>query len=157
MDHFDLVWDEYRSVSETFRDDLRLRPESQILAALLDGGEGRVRDDIVYKDIKIRCVGVFDIVGSLKAPPLFVTSSDDLQIAKEARKRYDYFDIHLGPKVENLFQALALDERRFDFYLPVLEWPVTETQNFKQTWFPGVHADMAGRTTTVPGLFPSRG
>jgi hypothetical protein len=110
MDHFDSVWDEYRSVSETFRDDLKSRPESQILAALLDGGEDRVRNDIVYKDIKIRCVGVFDTMGSLKAPPLSVTSSDDLQITKEARKGYDCFDIHLGPEVENVFQALALDE-----------------------------------------------
>ena len=154
VDHFDSVWDEYRSVSRTFRNDLKLRPESHILAALLDEGDGRVRDDVVYKDIKIRCVGVFDTVGSLKAPPLFVTSSDDLQVAKEARKRYDLFDIHLGLEVENVFQALALDERRFDFYPAVLERPVIGNQNFKQTWFPGVHADMGGRTTTVLGLFP---
>jgi uncharacterized protein (DUF2235 family) len=69
VDNFDSVWDEYRSVSKTFRDDLKSRPECQTLAALLDGGGGRVRDDIVCKDIKISCVGVFDTVGSLKAPP----------------------------------------------------------------------------------------
>jgi hypothetical protein len=53
-----------------------------------------------------------------------------------------------------VFQTLALDERRFDFYSAVLERPVIGTQNFRQTWFPGVHADMGGRTTTVLGLFP---
>lgn len=154
VDNFYSVWDEYRSVSKIFRDDLNSRPESQTLAALLGGGKGRVRDDIVCKDIKIRCVGVFDTVGSLKAPPLFVTFSDDLQIAEEARKRYDRFDIHLDPEVENVFQAQALDERRFDFYPAVLERPVIGIQHFNQTWFPGVHADMGGRTTTVLGLFP---
>jgi len=98
-------------------------------------------------------VGVYDTVGSLKAPPLFVTSRDDLQITEEARKRYNRFDIHLGLDVENVFQALALDERRFDFYPAVLERPIIGIQHFNQTWFPGVHADMGGRTTTVLGLF----
>lgn len=111
-------------------------------------------DKTAYKDIKIRCVGLFDTVGSLKSPPLLVTSSSDIETAELARGRNDRFDLSLKDDVENVFQALALDEHRFDFYPAVLKHASNGKQRFKQTWFPGVHADMGGRSSPLLTLFP---
>lgn len=94
-------------------------------------------------------------MGSLKAPLLLVRSRNDIQTAQLARERNGRFDISLKDGVENVFQALALHERRFDFYPAVLRHAPNGKQRFKQSWFPGVHADMGGRSSSLltPFLF----
>ena len=154
MDCFDTVWNAYaeRSTDDEKRQDFG--PASKILAEIFQRRWGSDKiSNFTHLSCTIRCMGVFDTVGSLKAPPLWVNSMNDIEITREAKRRYDGFNIDHNEDVENLFQALALDERRFDFYPAVLS-KASKQQNFKQTWFPGVHADMGGRNTTTLGLYP---
>jgi hypothetical protein len=139
LEHFDSVWGRYKEGGGRYG---------------LGTAPPWPSDKSAYKNIKIRCVGLFDTVGSLKAPPLLVRSRNDIQTAQLARERNGRFDISLKDDVENVFQALALDERRFDFYPAVLKHAPNGKQRFKQTWFPGVHADMGGRSSSLLTLFP---
>ena len=139
LEHFDSVWSQYRNSEHRYGFGTEAPWPS---------------GDTVFEDVKIRCVGLFDTVGSLKAPPILVWSSDDRQTAELARARNGRFDISLEDDVQNVFQVLALDERRFDFYPAVLKYAPNRNQRFKQTWFPGVHADMGGRSSSLLGLFP---
>jgi hypothetical protein len=105
-----------------------------------------IREDEVSAKNSIRCVGVWDTVGSLGPPPLFFAHKDEVSIAHAAYKRHGHFDIGLKPKADYAFHALALDERRFDFYPAVWFLPDTEQhpERYCQTWFPGVHTDTGG-------------
>ena len=67
----------------------------------------------MHVNSNISCVGAFDTVGSLKAPPPWLITTDDIEIVRKARRKYDNLDIDLD-EVGNVFQALALDERRCD-------------------------------------------
>lgn len=90
------------------------------------------------KDVKIKCVGVWDTVGSLGIPG---------NLGSLFKKDYDFHDTKLGPRVERALHALALDEQRKDF-APTL-WEQTADgraggQVLKQVWFAGVHSDIGG-------------
>ncbi|KAH8679553.1 hypothetical protein BGZ60DRAFT_345159, partial [Tricladium varicosporioides] len=97
---------------------------------------------------RIRCIGVWDTVGSLGAPPLWTLSkNNDIEVARAARKRYKDFDPELKGNVDYAFQALALDEERFDFYPAIWKKPDgMGNRSFSQVWFPGVHTDVGGGT-----------
>lgn len=154
MPCFDAVWHAYTGRLGSPDDQTGSQTKQERMASIVrDVGGDNANGSCVHPDPKIRCVGVFDTVGSLKAPPLWLNTTDDIEIARKARKRYDGLNIDLD-EVENVFQALALDERRFDFYPSVLARSSSNRQNFKQTWFAGVHADMGGRNSTPLGLFP---
>lgn len=47
-------------------------------------------------------------------------------------------------KVENAFQALALDEPRYAFRPALWERPDGSHTNLKQVWFPGNHGGVGG-------------
>ncbi|KAF2799753.1 hypothetical protein K505DRAFT_413494 [Melanomma pulvis-pyrius CBS 109.77] len=95
----------------------------------------------------IRCIGVWDTVGSLGTPPLFFIHRDDISTARAAHRRHGHFDVSSTPHADYAFHALALDERRFDFYPALWSFPYLGQANshrFSQTWFPGVHTDVGG-------------
>jgi len=82
-------------------------------------------------EVKIKCIGVWDTVGSMGIP----TYVGDT--------RYDMFrftDTTLHPKVELGFHAMAIDELRRDF--PVTRWDPRD--GIEQVWFVGAHADVGG-------------
>ena len=91
----------------------------------------------------IKCVGVWDTVGSLGVP----TSGP---VGWLTRKRYGFHDVTLSSWVQNAFQALAVDERRKPF-APAL-WEVSDAdtrkptfqQRVDQVWFAGVHSNVGG-------------
>jgi uncharacterized protein (DUF2235 family) len=92
------------------------------------------------KDPPIKCIGVWDTVGSVGIP-------EDLDRLGVFKKYYGFFDATLGAHVEHAFHALALDERRKNF-VPTL-WEQTPAgkakgQELKQVWFAGVHSDVGG-------------
>jgi uncharacterized protein (DUF2235 family) len=87
--------------------------------------------DGLIANVQIKCVGVWDTVGSLGIP---VYAADG---------RYDVFrftDTALSPKVERGFHAMAIDELRADF--PVTRWD--ERVGVRQVWFAGAHSDVGG-------------
>lgn len=97
------------------------------------------------RETAIRCVGVWDTVGSLGVPtggPLGMLT----------RHRYGFHDVRLSSVVENGFHALAIDERRKPFS-PTL-WHVREGdrqkdahQRIEQRWFAGAHSNVGGGYT----------
>ena len=90
----------------------------------------------------IRCIGVWDTVGSLGVP------NDLFQgILKHLfRVNREFHDTDLSSSVDFAFHAVAIDEHRKSF-LPTL-WTVPpgqrSDQHVEQCWFPGCHADVGG-------------
>jgi uncharacterized protein (DUF2235 family) len=94
------------------------------------------------RETPIKCVGVWDTVGSLGVP----TGGP---IGMLTRNRYGFHDVRLSSVVENGFHALAIDERRKPFS-PSL-WHMREGdrhkdshQRIEQRWFAGVHSNVGG-------------
>ncbi len=87
----------------------------------------------------IRCIGVWDTVGSLGVP----TSGP---LGWFSRKRYGFHDVELSGRVQHAFHALAVDERRKAFG-PTL-WRADDAhageQQVEQAWFAGTHGDVGG-------------
>ncbi len=91
---------------------------------------------------RIKCVGVWDTVGSLGVPTRGL-------LGNFTRKKYGFHSVGLSGRVENAFHALAIDERRKPF-APTL-WELTEAdrnnapqQRVEQVWFAGVHSNVGG-------------
>jgi len=92
-----------------------------------------------HKNVRIKCMGVWDTVGSVGIPAEFARF--DLFF----RRYYGFFDTDLGEHIEHAFHAMALDERRKNF-VPTLwtQKPGVKNQELKQVWFAGVHSDVGG-------------
>lgn len=88
----------------------------------------------VQRNVQIATVGCFDTVGALGIPGFFAAGVN-------ARK-YGFHDTALSKKVRNAYHALALGEKRKPF-APTL-WVGNGVTRLRQTWFPGVHADIGG-------------
>lgn len=98
------------------------------------------------KETPIRCIGVWDTVGSLGIP----TSGP---LGWWSRRKHGFHDVRLSSHVQNGFHAIAVDERRRPFS-PAL-WEVRESdraadaarQTIEQRWFVGVHSNVGGGYT----------
>lgn len=92
------------------------------------------------EDVRIRCVGVWDTVGSLGVP-------GDLG-RRFLGKRFYFHDVQLNDKVDVALHAIAIDEKRSAF-APTLWVRPSEArppanQIVEQVWFPGVHSNVGG-------------
>lgn len=87
----------------------------------------------------IRCIGVWDTVGALGIP------LSGLPLVDAFNRRWQFHDTTLSTRVENAFQALAIDEKRRPFE-PTLwqQQPGAAGQRLEQVWFAGVHSDVGG-------------
>lgn len=89
---------------------------------------------------RIRCVGVWDTVGSLGIP-------GDLGRLFRRGKHY-FHDVQLGSHIDVALHAVAVDEKRGAF-APTL-WvskdgkPFRTDQNVEQVWFAGAHSNVGG-------------
>ncbi len=122
MANFEEVWDYYRQPTAT-----RDREEIAFLA--------NFPDRVKREELRIKCIGVWDTVGSLGIPHQHF-----------CRSAYQFHDTNLGPGVEFAFQALAIDERRAPF-TPAIWHPNPAPrvrQLVEQAWFPGVHSNIGG-------------
>jgi uncharacterized protein (DUF2235 family) len=95
-----------------------------------------------HPEFKIKCIGVWDTVGSLGIPT-------QGPIGWWTRRQYGFHDVRLSSWVENAFHALAIDELRKPFEATL--WGVRESdmgkhagQTVEQVWFPGVHSNVGG-------------
>lgn len=91
MENFEEVWDYYRQPEP-----VRQREEATFLA--------NFPDRVPRQQVTIRCIGVFDTVGSLGIPH-----------SNFCQSKSQFHDTTLGPRVEYAFQALAIDEQRDPF------------------------------------------
>ena len=94
-----------------------------------------------HEDIRIRCLGVWDTVGSLGIPT-------DLGRRLFGRKFY-FHDVELSGIVDVALHSVAIDEKRGAF--PPTLWvrpddapPPDRRQVVEQVWFPGVHSNIGG-------------
>jgi len=79
--------------------------------------------------IKIRFMGLWDVVGEFGLPGRFVNAGHDL---------------HMPPNVARCYHAMALDERRLLFPLTRLHHGLDTTGRIREVWFRGVHSDVGG-------------
>lgn len=103
------------------------------------------RDTYSHPSIPIiKCVGVWDTVGSLGIP----TTGP---LGKLSRRLFGFHDVKLSSWVQNAFHAVAVDERRKPF-APTL-WELGDEdladsraagQHVEQVWFAGVHSNVGG-------------
>ncbi|KAK2036447.1 hypothetical protein LZ31DRAFT_615684 [Colletotrichum somersetense] len=101
---------------------------------------GRIVNEFVPTEVKVKAVGVWDTVGSLGWPKMpwerirKDRSADELRFAS--------LDVH--PKVEHAFHALALDEWRTAFKPTMWGMKDNDTTHLRQVWFPGSHSNVGG-------------
>jgi uncharacterized protein (DUF2235 family) len=93
-------------------------------------------------DVPVKVVGVWDTVGALGIPKVGWLTRLGLQ--SSTMKELSFYDTSLGNCIENAFQALALDERRFSFQPTLWEKLEGNTTNLRQVWFPGAHSNIGG-------------
>ena len=104
------------------------------------------KQDKLRRGIMIDAYAVWDTVKSLGPPWLNMMS-------RATSKNFDFVDENLPLNIKRAYHALALDERRRDFYPMVLEkseQPPPD-QILKQCWFLGTHSDVGGGNKN-PGL-----
>lgn len=92
------------------------------------------------ESVKIRCIGVWDTVGSLGIP-------GDLG-RRLLGGKFDFHDVQLNDKVEVALHAVAIDEKRSAFAPTLWVRPKDARpaagQTVEQVWFPGVHSNVGG-------------
>lgn len=105
-----------------------------------DGPEARLLREH-SRLVRIRCIGVFDTVGSLGIPGGLGRLL--------TRRRHEFHDTNLSGYVDFAFHACAIDEHRPNFRptmwscvpIPIPGFP----QVIEQRWFAGCHTDVGGR------------
>ncbi|KKK18916.1 hypothetical protein AOCH_000310 [Aspergillus ochraceoroseus] len=106
---------------------------------LEEGGFTRIYD-ADGSSIKVRCVAVWDTVGSLGIPDTNIGVRKGYQLLIT----YRFYDTSLSNGIEYAFQALALDETRTSFAPAVWEKPHHVLTDLRQVWFLGSHANVGG-------------
>lgn len=101
-----------------------------------------VRRGMTTLEVPIKAICCWDTVGSLGIPRVGWLESLGLQ--SRGMHQYEFYDTRLNPRVENAFQALALDERRGPFSPALWEKRDSDRTNLVQVWFPGVHSNVGG-------------
>jgi len=130
----------YKKASKVWYQHQNSRPNTSFLAKLASTisnlpafiSQGNVPAVELIKDVKIKCVAVWDTVGAMGIPDIFGDG-----------EKYDSFrfaDTELSDKVEYGFHAVALDEKRNPF-IPTL-WE--SRNNVYQRLFIGAHSDVGG-------------
>ncbi|KAI0068241.1 hypothetical protein BV25DRAFT_1793249 [Artomyces pyxidatus] len=138
MDHFADIFIDYqtrgRAKTEIERQalDKKLEPWTQ------RNSPGKIRADSDGDTFSIKCLGVFDTVGSLGLPEELTLRSKNL------RTLFGFPDSVLGTHIERAYQALALNETRADFNCNKFQQTkegAAKGQVLKQCWFAGSHSD----------------
>lgn len=94
------------------------------------------RDRFSQSPVAIKFVGVWDTVGALGIPlSIFKKLNDD---------RWGFHDTRLSGRVENAYQALAVDEHRREFGATLWNPRETFPNSLEQRWFIGAHSDVGG-------------
>src|SRR5215472_12351324 len=139
-DEFEIAWAHYRVPPA-----VRQQPKTASAGdrKTLDNYNALVQRSAFHDTRTIKCVGVWDTVGSYGIPA-------GIGLAPLARYytllTLGFHDTNLGDHVENGLHAVAVDEHRRSF-VPTF-WTVPKGQQPKghveQTWFAGSHSNVGG-------------
>lgn len=100
-------------------------------------------------ETRIHCIAVWDTVGALGIPLTGVPIIDSFN------RRWAFHDTTLSSRVDNAFQALAIDEKRKPFAPTIWhQQDEAESQRLEQVWFTGSHGDVGGgnRSTLLSNI-----
>jgi len=120
MDRFTVLWEGYR------------------LRGKQGGVDPRPQFPDRHSPVRIKCIGVWDTVGSLGIPG---------NVDQTFASFYEFHDTGLGAHVDNAFHALALDEARKDFQPALWQQDPAAKANgqvLQQVWFAGAHSNVGG-------------
>lgn len=125
----------------------RKSPKREPYNALIDAKLRELENAARYKgsEVPIRCVGVWDTVGSYGIPAGFGPSALARHFTMWTR---GFKDTKIGGKVQLGLHAIAVDEMRRPF-VPTF-WTLRDDrelekgQEVEQVWFPGVHSNVGG-------------
>ncbi|KAH6839560.1 hypothetical protein B0I37DRAFT_439302 [Chaetomium sp. MPI-CAGE-AT-0009] len=160
LDHFYAIFDDYENMANTGRD-----ADHYVVPGLpeYDGSHGQAKieweavrmrkykhglRELKYTrdtfhdgvtEIKIKALAVWDTVGTLGIPPAPVIGENT-----NTPCTWTFTNTQISSKVENAFQALALDEPRYAFRPSLWERLPGSPTNLKQVWFPGNHGNVGG-------------
>ncbi|KAK0704424.1 hypothetical protein B0H67DRAFT_499240 [Lasiosphaeris hirsuta] len=155
LDRFYIIFNDYENIGDTTRDtdeylvpglseydnshgqakvEWENRRMMRYKQGLADMGYTRVNYQDGVTEIKIKALAVWDTVGSLGIPPAPLIG----------HCTWRFTNTQVSDKVENAFQALALDEPRYAFRPSLWERLPGSKTNLKQVWFPGTHANTGG-------------
>jgi uncharacterized protein (DUF2235 family) len=139
---FDAAWNHYR-VKPAVRED-KVVPgasDQQALATYRKLEHAQT----FHKERCVRCVGVWDTVGSYGVPAGFGLAPLARYFALEL---YGFHDTQFGDHVDVGLHAVAVDERRRPFVPTFWTRPkgkaFRQGQVVEQTWFAGVHENVGG-------------
>ncbi|RDB28797.1 hypothetical protein Hypma_015566 [Hypsizygus marmoreus] len=142
MDHFAGIFLSYQRLGKC-SDPQEIKTLKQKLAPWTrHDSHGKLRADSNQTSFRVKCVGVFDTVGSFGLP-------EELGFGwePEVQTMFGFPDKILGEHVERAYQALALNETRKDFNCAKFEQTEAgrrKKQVLKQCWFTGSHTDIGG-------------
>lgn len=92
---------------------------------------------ITHPEARIRFLGVFDTVGTLGIPALWLN--------RIGKRGFQFHDADVSSVVEHSCHALAIDEYRKEFEAAVWTEPRHNKHGpVEQVWFPGSHANIGG-------------
>jgi len=92
---------------------------------------------LINRKCPIHMIGVWDTVGALGIPVLFLKNVSD--------NIFSFHDTTLNPEVKFAYHAIAIDEKREAFSPTLWDEKNEEDKNrITQVWFSGVHSDIGG-------------
>lgn len=144
MDHFANIFICYQKLGKTSDDEERAKLKETLAPFCKRDARGKVRADCDNDTFTIKCLGVFDTVGSVGLPETLTLRSP------KSRNLLGMKDSILGDHVERAYQALALNELRRDFRCNKFEQSEKgklKKQVLEQCWFAGSHSDIGGGYT----------
>ncbi|OAX44248.1 hypothetical protein K503DRAFT_706907 [Rhizopogon vinicolor AM-OR11-026] len=141
MDHFPEIFLTYQQMGK----ETDPTKTEQLIASLSKWtsheSRGKRRADSDDRSFSIKCVGVFDTVGSVGLP-------EELTHKLPSTKSvFGFPNNELGEHIERAYHALAIDETRLDFNCCKFEQTDggrKKGQILKQCWFSGSHSDIGG-------------
>ncbi|KAG9222766.1 hypothetical protein CCMSSC00406_0004680 [Pleurotus cornucopiae] len=141
MEHFAGIFIAYQRMGKTSDPKEIEQLKAKLAPWTHHDSPGKTRADFDSDSFSVKCIGVFDTVGSLGLPEEISLKN------KRARNLFGFPDRLLGEHVYRAYQALALNEPRADFDCARFEQKpdaLAKGQLLKQCWFTGSHSDIGG-------------
>ncbi|KAG1862235.1 hypothetical protein F4604DRAFT_2031375 [Suillus subluteus] len=141
MDHFADIFITYQKRGKETDPGEIERLDASLSQWTSPDSRGKRRAESVNDSFSIKCVGVFDTVGSVGLPEELTHKSPS------TKSIFGFPNSELGEHIERAYQALAINEIRLDFdccKFVQTDGGRRKGQILKQCWFSGEHSDIGG-------------
>ncbi|KAG1769175.1 hypothetical protein EDD22DRAFT_1048164 [Suillus occidentalis] len=141
MDHFASIFVAYQKLGKETDPREIEKLETSLNKWTSPDSRGKRRANSDNDSFSIKCVGVFDTVGSVGLPEELTHKSPS------TKSIFGFPNNELGEHIERAYHALAINETRLDFNcckFTQTEGGRRKGQILKQCWFSGEHSDIGG-------------